>query len=111
MGNDLRVVHGQTKPITGFHSTKSPPRFGSNWPRRGDSSPAEFAARRHHIWAACVRWVNVFNYVAQDATADWLSLVTNNSRFLILPERSVPNIGSRVLSLTLGRLSGDWQNR
>src|ERR1700687_2854660 len=33
-----------------------------------------------------------------------LSLVTNNSRFLILPERSVPNLASKVLRLTLDPL-------
>jgi hypothetical protein len=38
-----------------------------------------------------------------------LALVVNNSRFLILPQRSVPNLGSRVLRLTLDRLSADWQ--
>jgi Domain of unknown function (DUF4338)/DDE_Tnp_1-associated len=40
-----------------------------------------------------------------------LSLVTNNSRFLILPERSVPNLATKVLRLTLDRLSLDWQVR
>jgi len=40
-----------------------------------------------------------------------LSLVVNNNRFLILPDRSVPNLGSRVLRLTLDRLSDDWQAR
>ena len=40
-----------------------------------------------------------------------LSLVVNNSRFLLLPKRSVPNLGSRVLRLTLDRLSDDWQAR
>src|SRR5208283_261720 len=34
-----------------------------------------------------------------------LSLVTNNSRFLILPERSVPNLASKVLRMTLDRLA------
>jgi len=38
-----------------------------------------------------------------------LSLVVNNSRFLMLPQRSVPHLGSRVLRLTLDRLSEDWQ--
>jgi hypothetical protein len=38
-------------------------------------------------------------------------LVVNNCRFLILPEASVPNLGSRVLRLTLDRLSADWQAR
>ena len=40
-----------------------------------------------------------------------LSLVVNNSRFLILPDRAAPNLGSRVLRLTLDRLSADWQAR
>lgn len=39
-----------------------------------------------------------------------LSLVVNNSRFLVLPDRgSFPNLASRVLSLCLKRLSADWQ--
>jgi len=38
-----------------------------------------------------------------------LRLLTNNSRFLLLPDRTVPNLGSRVLRLTLDRLSQDWQ--
>ena len=37
--------------------------------------------------------------------------MVNNSRFLILPRPSVPNLGSRVLRLTLDRLSEDWQAR
>lgn len=40
-----------------------------------------------------------------------LSLVVNNSRFLILPHAHLPNLGSRVLRLTLERLSADWQAR
>jgi hypothetical protein len=38
-----------------------------------------------------------------------LSLVVNNSRFLILPAARKANLGSRVLRLTLNRLSADWQ--
>jgi hypothetical protein len=40
-----------------------------------------------------------------------LSLVVNNSRFLLLPDKTVPNLGSKVLRLTLERLSKDWQSR
>jgi hypothetical protein len=40
-----------------------------------------------------------------------LSLVVNNSRFLILPHAHIPNLGSRVLRLSLDRLSVDWQAR
>jgi hypothetical protein len=72
------------------------------------------------------RWVAllVFNAAAKhlkhrDRWIKWtarqrdrrLPLVTNNSRFLILPEATVPNLGSKVLSLGLGRLRADWQTR
>lgn len=40
---------------------------------------------------------------------DRLKLVTNNSRFLILPDWHFPNLASRVLSLCRKRLQGDWQ--
>jgi hypothetical protein len=39
---------------------------------------------------------------------DRLRLVSNNSRFLILPERHEANLGSRTLSLCRKRLPGDW---
>jgi hypothetical protein len=38
-----------------------------------------------------------------------LALVANNSRFLILEEGRLPNLASRVLSLSLKRLSADWE--
>ncbi len=40
-----------------------------------------------------------------------LPLVVNNCRFLLLPHKTVPNLGSRSLRLTLDRLSADWQER
>jgi hypothetical protein len=40
-----------------------------------------------------------------------LSLVVSNSRFLILPQARCPNLGSRVLRLTLDCLSADWMAR
>ena len=41
-----------------------------------------------------------------------LSMVANNSRFLVLPERErYPNLASRALGLCLRRLSHDWQER
>ena len=40
-----------------------------------------------------------------------LPLVVNNCRFLLLPDKTVPNLGSRALSLTLDRLSSDWEHR
>jgi hypothetical protein len=40
-----------------------------------------------------------------------LPLVVNNCRFLLLPEKTFPNLGSRSLRLALDRLSADWQER
>ena len=40
-----------------------------------------------------------------------LTLIANNSRFLILPDWHRPNLGSRVLSLTARRVGADWQAR
>jgi hypothetical protein len=40
-----------------------------------------------------------------------LPLVVNNCRFLLLPDKTFPNLGSRALRLTLDRLSADWQAR
>lgn len=40
-----------------------------------------------------------------------LSLVVNNSRFLVLPDKTVPNLGTKALRLVLDRLSTDWQAR
>ena len=40
-----------------------------------------------------------------------LQLVVNNARFLLLPERTVPNLGSAILKGINARLSADWQER
>ena len=40
-----------------------------------------------------------------------LNEVISNSRFLILPTVRVLNLASHVLSLSLKRLTGDWQER
>lgn len=38
-----------------------------------------------------------------------LHLITNNTRFLILPFVQVPHLASWILGRVLGRLSGDWE--
>ncbi len=40
---------------------------------------------------------------------DRLKLIVNNSRFLILPDWHLSNLGSRILSLCQRRLNTDWQ--
>src|SRR5580704_5940386 len=72
------------------------------------------------------RWVGVLVFCAaakylrhRDKWIGWtneqrrrrLALVVNNARFLLLPHRTVPNLGSRVLKLVLARLSQDWQQQ
>jgi hypothetical protein len=42
---------------------------------------------------------------------DRLKLVVNNSRFVILPEGHVPNLGSRILALCEKRVLRDWQEK
>lgn len=40
-----------------------------------------------------------------------LPLVTCNTRFLLLPQKTFPNLASKALRLALARLSADWQAR
>jgi len=42
---------------------------------------------------------------------DRLKLVVNNSRFLILPDWHIPNLGSRILALCERRIRDDWRER
>ena len=74
---------------------------------------AEFEGR----WVALLAWsAAAFNLKDREAWIGWsrrqkrrrLSLVVNNSRFLILRETVVPNLASRVMKLSLRRLSQDW---
>jgi hypothetical protein len=63
-----------------------------------------FSAAAHHLRARD-QWIGW----SHEQRRRRLSLVTNNCRFLLLPGCSVPNLGSRILRLTLDRLSQDWQ--
>jgi hypothetical protein len=40
-----------------------------------------------------------------------LSLVVNNIRFLLMPDKTFPNLGTKSLRLILSRLSSDWQTK
>lgn len=69
-------------------------------------------------WIALLAFgVAAFHIKARDRWIGWsprqrarrLGLVANNCRFLVLPDREkLPNLASRVLGLTLRRLSDDW---
>ena len=67
-------------------------------------------------WLALVGWhAGAFKLKARDRWIGWLPeqqfrrlhLIANNARFVILPGCSVPNLASRVLALSLRRLSED----
>lgn len=73
------------------------------------------------LW--CGQWVALLSFsasalkcAARDAWIGWtfrhqydrLKLIVNNSRFLILPDWHMPNVGSRILSLCQRRLDADW---
>lgn len=69
-------------------------------------------------WVALMGWcAAALKCSARDRWIGWpealqrqrLSLVANNARFLILPGPRVANLASRVLGLTVRRLSTDWQ--
>ncbi len=69
-------------------------------------------------WLALVGWQpGAFKLAARDRWIGWsqeqqfrrLHLICNNSRFVILTPGRVPNLASRVLGLSLRRLSADIQ--
>jgi len=47
----------------------------------------------------------------RDVRHQYLHLIVNNARFLILPWIKVPHLGSKVLSMVAKRLPTDWQAR
>jgi predicted transposase YbfD/YdcC len=64
-------------------------------------------------WAAAALHVRVRDkWIGWDAVAkkQRLHLVTNNVRFLVLPDVQIKNLASKILSLNIKRLSSDWQN-
>jgi len=78
-----------------------------------------YIAHRGDQWVALLSFsAAAWKCTARDQWIGWssrhqydrLKLVANNSRFLILPDWHVPNLGSRVLSMCQKRLPSDWQN-
>lgn len=116
-----------------LHEVRVQPAERTQWPRLHQ------LLDQHHYLGSLKPVGERFYYVATDASGRWvailvfsaaanhlrareewigwsneqrrrrLSLITNNCRFLLLPGFEVPNLGSRVLRLTLDRLSADWQ--
>ena len=77
-----------------------------------------YVATWHDEWVALLSFsASALKCAARDRWIGWdfrhqygrLKLVVNNSRFLIVPDWHVPNLGSRILSLCQRRLYRDWQ--
>jgi len=81
---------------------------------------------RFHVAAFRDQWVAIFGFSAaalkcspRDRWIGWsfrhqhdrLKWLTNNSRFLILPDWHLPNLASRILSLCEKRIADGWQAR
>lgn len=79
-----------------------------------------YVAVYQDYWLALLGWASAaLHCEVRDKWIGWsskfreqrLSLVANNVRFLILPSVRIPNLASKILSLNIKRLSGDWQER
>ena len=79
-----------------------------------------YAARWRGEWVALIGFsAAALKCAARDRWIGWdfrtqydrQHLLANNSRFLILPGRRTPNLGSRVLALCGRRLAADWPAR
>ena len=109
--------------------------------RKEESERANRLLAKHHYLGAIQPVGERMYYVAVSSTGGWLALlvfcaaakhlrardewigwteeqrrrrlglVANNARFLLLPRKGFANLGTRVMKLTLDRLSGDWHRR
>lgn len=89
--------------------------------RNGVGENLKYLARdRHGRVLACLLFGSAaWKAAARDQWIGWsadqrvrrLSLVTNNTRFLILPWVRVPHLASHLLGRVAARLSADWQRK
>ena len=79
-----------------------------------------YVGRWHGEWVALMGWSSpAWKCRARDAWIGWnlrvqydrLHLVSNNSRFVILPRWRRPNLASRLLALCERRVVADWPAR
>ena len=77
-----------------------------------------YVAAWHNEWVALLSFsASALKCAVRDHWIGWdfrlqygrLKLIVNNSRFVIVPDWHVPNLGSRILSLCQRRLCRDWE--
>jgi hypothetical protein len=80
----------------------------------------KYAAKINGEWVALMGWATAaFKCKSRDEWIGWskeqqwrrLIYIANNQRFLILENVRIPNLASKVLSMSLKRLSSDWMSK
>jgi hypothetical protein len=119
----LHLKNLQVRPIQPSEETryrdvmKSHHYLGSS-PKIGET--LLYVALYQDEWVALISFTSAaWKCAARDQWIGWdfrhqydrLHLVTNNSRFLILPQWHYPNLASRILSLCQRRIQTDWLER
>jgi len=79
----------------------------------------KYVALLNGKWVALLGWGTAAfkchprdNWIGWTREQQWqrLKFITNNQRFLVLPDYRIKNLASKTLSLNLKRLSNDWQH-
>lgn len=116
----MRLEEISVRPIRNNEDTKYQQLMGMHHylgalPKIGET--LRYVGTYKEQWVALVSFsAAALNCAARDRWIGWshryrsgrLKLITNNSRFLILPVKQNKNLGSKVLSLCLKRLPDDW---
>ncbi len=110
----VRPVHSFEEPR--YQNLMQQHHYLGSLPKIGET--LWYVATWREEWVALLSFsASALKCAARDGWIGWdfrqrcsrLKLVVNNSRFLIVPNWHVPNLGSRVLSLCQRRLASDWE--
>ncbi|MDF1580513.1 MAG: DUF4338 domain-containing protein, partial [Desulfuromonadales bacterium] len=114
----LNAIH--VRPVVSFEETRyrelmQRHHYLGDLPKIGET--LWYVATLNDEWVALLTFsAAALKCAARDQWIGWsyrhqydrLKLVANNSRFLILPQWHIPNLGSRTLSLCEKRIQNDW---
>src|SRR5438876_1105823 len=110
----VRLVHSSEQPR--YQELMREHHYLGHLPKIGETR--WYVASWREQWVALLSFsASALKCAARDRWIGWsfrqqyarLKLVVNNSRFLILPDWHLFNLGSRVLSLCQRRLPRDWE--
>src|SRR6266702_2935245 len=110
----VRLVHSSEQPR--YQELMREHHYLGHLPKIGET--LWYVASWRAEWVALLSFsASALKCAARDRWIGWnfrhrysrLKLVVNNSRFLVLPDWHIANLGSRVLSLCQRRLASDWE--